>query len=220
MDEGQTALHRECELMEFLESVDPYQYLTGYNKFNLDQKSKDAIEHFGKEIKAPKELDIISQDLKVLGRREFQHLLRMRHQYQFLLKKQERAAKEASRPQKEEREKTEEELEAELEKELDATISRMDAEKKRKEKKERLVNKKTEQLNKMSYIQPTLENDEDLTLPRHVWDEWRTKGYEKIGEKSSDSEQSSEEESSEEDAKESSEESIDAEIMAVEEMAD
>jgi hypothetical protein len=72
----------------------------------------------------------------------------------------------------------------------------------------------------MSYIQPTLENDEDLTLPRHVWDEWRTKGYDKIGEKSSDSEQSSDEESSEEEAAEESEESIDAGIMAVEEMAD
>jgi len=96
----------------------------------------------------------------------------------------------------------------------------MDAEKKRREKKERLVNKKTEQLNKMSYIQPTLENDEDLTLPRHVWDEWRTKGYEKIGEKSDDSEASSSEESSSEFEKEDSDESIDAGIMAVEEMAD
>jgi hypothetical protein len=61
----------------------------------------------------------------------------MRHQYQFLLKKQERDAKQASKPQKVEREKTEEELEAELEKELDLTISRMDAEKKRRDKKER-----------------------------------------------------------------------------------
>lgn len=35
LDEGQTALHKECELMEFLESVDPYQYLTGYNKVTI-----------------------------------------------------------------------------------------------------------------------------------------------------------------------------------------
>ena len=66
-----------------------------------------------------------------------------------------------------------------------------------------------------------LENDEDLTLPRHVWDEWRTKGYERIGEKSDDSEESSSEESSSSEfEKESSDESIDAEVMAVEEMAD
>ena len=43
----------------------------------------------------------------------------MRHQYQALLKKQEKEAKQALRPQKEEREKTEEELEEELERELD-----------------------------------------------------------------------------------------------------
>jgi len=65
--------------MEFLESVDPYYYLTNYNKFILCQKSKDAQAHFGKELKTPADLTIYAEDLKVLGRREYQHLLRMRN---------------------------------------------------------------------------------------------------------------------------------------------
>jgi AdoMet-dependent rRNA methyltransferase SPB1 len=70
-EDGKNVLYNECEMIEFLESQDPYQYLTSYNKFIIDVKTKEAQEKFGKDLKTPKELEIITQDIKVLGRREF-----------------------------------------------------------------------------------------------------------------------------------------------------
>lgn len=171
----------------------------------------------------PDDLELYIGDLKVLGRREFQHLLRMKNQFQILTKQNARDLKNANKPAFVEKEKTEEEMEAELEKELDETISRMDAETKRKAKKENVLAKKSEERKKMSVIVgSTIENDEDLFLSRKMWDKVREKGFDKVGEKSDDDEpeadSSSEESESESDS--ASDESIDANVAQVEDMAE
>ena len=63
--------------MDFLQSQDPHEYLSTMNKFRLDEAAKEAI----KDLKPPKELKLICDDLKVCGRREFSDLLKLRYKY-------------------------------------------------------------------------------------------------------------------------------------------
>lgn len=95
-------------------------------------------------MKIPGDLKLILDDLKVCGRREFQVLLKLRHNYQHIKDAQAKAEHRANRKTVEVTEKTEEEKEAELDKELDATIARIDAAKKAKAKKDRVSAQKSE----------------------------------------------------------------------------
>ena len=72
------------------------------------------VAKYGNAAKVPGDLETLIGDLKLCGRREFQHLLRFRLNYQNLVKKEEREARLANKPKKVEVEKTEEEQEAEL----------------------------------------------------------------------------------------------------------
>jgi len=72
------------DLMDFLESEDPHAFLTKMNKFLYDKESKKIIEANMKELKPPVDLELIISDIKVVGRREFQLLLRLRHKYQIM----------------------------------------------------------------------------------------------------------------------------------------
>ncbi len=44
---GGPNLYAECDLMEFITSQNPHQYLSGFNKFRLSDEAKAAIEDMG-----------------------------------------------------------------------------------------------------------------------------------------------------------------------------
>ena len=79
-------------------------------------------------------------------------------------------------------------------------MKRMEKEKKRAAKKEKILADKSELRKKMSVIATTtLDNDEDLLMSRKLWDDVRRKGFEGVGDKS-DNEDSSEEEKGQDDS--------------------
>jgi len=53
----------------------------------MDVKSKEILAEKERVLKPPADLEAMVSDLKVLGRREYQHLLRLHHKYQTLLHK-------------------------------------------------------------------------------------------------------------------------------------
>ena len=69
-------------------------------------------------------------DIKLLGRREFSHLVRLKHKYQSIVdkeaKEKENAEKEANKPEEEELDE-----DAKIDMELEKTMARMEREKKR-----------------------------------------------------------------------------------------
>lgn len=67
----------ECDLMDYLQSQDPHEYLSTMNRFRLDEPAMTAI----KDLKPPKDLKLIVEDLKVAGRKEFSDLLKLRYKY-------------------------------------------------------------------------------------------------------------------------------------------
>jgi len=67
----------ECDLMDYLQSQDPHEYLSTMNRFKLDEPAMTAI----KDLKPPKDLKLIVEDLKVAGRKEFSDLLKLRYKY-------------------------------------------------------------------------------------------------------------------------------------------
>jgi len=74
-------LYEEIDFYDFLEAEDPYPFLTTCNKFIYDKTSVAIMDKHKAVLKPPKDLEEIITDLKVLGRREFQHLLKLRHRY-------------------------------------------------------------------------------------------------------------------------------------------
>ena len=70
-------------------------------------------------LKPPKDLPNIIADIKNCGRREMQHLLRLRHKYKMWDHAKKQDARDAARGPKVERVLTEEQEEAELDKQLD-----------------------------------------------------------------------------------------------------
>jgi len=101
------------------------------NKFNYDKEAEKVLTENAKVLNPPKDLMNIIADLKVIGRREMQHLLRLRHKYTIMVANKKQAERDANRPVKEVVPLTEEQEEAELEKELDETIARLEKDKKR-----------------------------------------------------------------------------------------
>lgn len=75
---NRTILYEEADFSDFMESQDPYQFLSTVNKFHLDQKYKQEIVPV---LKVPKELEEIVRDIKVLGKREMEILLRYRYKF-------------------------------------------------------------------------------------------------------------------------------------------
>ena len=86
-------------------------------------------------------------------------------------------------------------------------MKRMEKEKKRQAKKEKILADKSELRKKMSVIATTtLDNDEDLLMSRKLWDDVRRKGFEGVGEKSDNDDSSSEEEKGQDESDFSDEE--------------
>ena len=162
-------------------------------QFDIDNEAAQFFKDHPKEMKLPIDLQQICDDLKVCGRREMGILIRLRHKYQSVLEKQakvladeEAALKAAAQEPEDEDEK--------IDRELEETMKRMEREKKRQAKKEKVQHDKSELRKKMSVIATTvLDNDEDLTLSRKLWDEVAKKGFDGVGEKSDDDDDSEEE---------------------------
>jgi len=55
------------------------------NKFNYDKEAEKVLTENAKVLNPPKDLMNIISDLKVIGRREMQHLLRLRHKYTIMV---------------------------------------------------------------------------------------------------------------------------------------
>ena len=143
---------------------------------------------------------MICDDLKVCGRREMGQLIRIRHKYQEIVKR------EAKRIADEEKAKTKQDEEpededAKIDRELEETMLRIEKEKKRQAKKDKVAADKSELRKKMSVIATTtLDNDEDLMMSRKLWDDIRKKGFDRAGE-ASDDEKNGDQQSEDEETK-------------------
>lgn len=173
-------------------------------------------------LKVPDDFELILSDLKVLGRREYQNLLRIHHKYQNIIRN---AKQDQDRKVREESKIAEpEDPDAELDRQLEATLLRIEKEKKRQAKKERILKAKSDLRKKMSVIASSGidGNDEDLMLSRKIWDKLQEKGFEHIGDKTdSDSEEEEESEESSSDAEaEDSDDSVDSKQERVNKMAE
>lgn len=125
--DGALQLYAECDIMDFLQSADPHEYLTNFNKFLIDESAQKVLS----ELKHPKDLEIMVQDLKVCGRREYAELLKLKHLYNMSIEKKKQEINQAKRDAMPVVEKTQEELEAEVDRELEETIQKVEREKKR-----------------------------------------------------------------------------------------
>lgn len=169
--------------------------------------------------------------MKVCGRREYGLLIKLRHKYQEILKKEAKKVKEEETAKAKELEEPEDE-DDKIDRELDETMKRIEKEKKRLAKKEKVQADKSDLRKKMSVIATTtLDNDEDLLMSRKLWDDVRKKGFENAGEKSDESDtdeesndadkrQNSDFSDEEEDAESNSEDEIDEKEQAIAAMAD
>lgn len=142
--------------MEFLQSASPHEYLSGFNRFKITKEARSALEG----IRLPTDLDMMCEDLKTCGRREFSDLLKVRHKYQ--LRQNQSKTAEASKEEAP-ADLTPEQLAAEVDRELEKAIQRMEKDKKRKAKKDRLAEQKQDMMKKMSVIASANIN-EDLEL--------------------------------------------------------
>lgn len=198
-------------------------------QFTIDTEAASFFKIHTKEMKVPADLALMCEDLKVCGRREFAHLIRLRHKYQAIIA---RLAKQADQEESKQAAPTEEDAEAEIERALQETMQRVEKEKKRQAKKEKVAKDKSELRKKMSVIATTtLDNDEDLTMSAKLWDSVRKKGFERAGENSEEDESESDGEVSgdqdsasgsdvgESDASDSDSQ-LDEKAAAVERMAD
>ena len=152
-------------------------------------------------FKVPEDFEEMLQDIKVLGRREAGILLRMNHKYQNILNDVKVAEDKKTKALEEEAKALEPvDEDALLDQQLEATLHRIQREKKRVEKKERVLKAKSDLRKKMSVIASSGVDgdDEDLHLSQKLWDKVRAKGFDKVGEKSDDDD-SSEEVSEEEE---------------------
>ena len=88
-------------------------------------------------MKPPGDLQLICDDLKVGGRREYGLLIRMRHKYQMILSKAVKAQADSEKAKLKEAEGEEDE-DAKIDRQLEETMKRMEKEKKRVAKKEKV----------------------------------------------------------------------------------
>lgn len=132
---------------------------------NIDTKAKEIMEKHAKMFKPPEDFEEMLGDLKVLGRRECAILLRMHHKYQNVLSdKRHLAEKKVRAIEEEAKALIPVDEDAELDKALEATLHRIQKEKKRAEKKEKILKAKSELRKKMSVIATSGVdgNDEEL----------------------------------------------------------
>lgn len=116
-------------------------------------RAKEVLAKHAKIFKVPEDFEDMLQDIKVLGRREAGILLRMNHKYQNILNDVKIAQDKKTKALEEEAKALEPvDEDAELDKQLEATLHRIQREKKRAEKKERVLKVKSDLRKKMSVI--------------------------------------------------------------------
>ena len=67
--------------------------MSGFNKFLITDEFKEAL----KDIRKPADLELICEDLKICGRKEFSDLLKMRHSYNVAIDKKIKEIEEAKK---------------------------------------------------------------------------------------------------------------------------
>jgi hypothetical protein len=80
-------LYEDLDMIDFLNSEDPYPMLTNMNKIVLDKEAQRIFEEHAGALKPPSDLQFMIDDIKNCGRRDMQHLLRLRHKYKQLMYK-------------------------------------------------------------------------------------------------------------------------------------
>lgn len=167
-NEESMSLYHECEFMEFLKSTDPHSYLSGFNKFKMTDEAREAI----KDLKVPKDIEVICEDIKCCGRRELSELLKLRLRYVNAIQDANRAANEKKKEEADALRgpKTQEELEAQVDRELQETLDALEKQKKRQAKKQREAEQKQDMRKKMSVIaSTTIDNDDEMVLDKKTW---------------------------------------------------
>jgi len=155
------------DLSEFIQSQDPHEFLSTFNRIRIDDAGKEMI----KDLKPPSDLESMCLDLKCCGRRELSELLKLRYKYNVVIDRARKSEKEAKKALETEKEMTQEEIEALVDKQLDETIKRVESVKKKAAKKLRVEAAKQDIRKKMSVIAATsINNDEELMLDAKTWD--------------------------------------------------
>lgn len=176
-DLAKNMLHNTADLSDFFKSADAYEFLTKFNQFNVDNEAAQFFKDH-KALKPPVDLQIICDDLKVCGRREMGILIKLRHKYKNIIADAEKAVADVAKAERDAAKEPEDEDDR-IDRELEETMKRMEREKKKQAKKEKVLADKSELRKKMSVIATTmLDNDEDLTMSRKLWDDIRKKGFE------------------------------------------
>jgi len=101
-EDGINQLYAECDILDYLQSTDPHEYLSGFNKFKIDATAREVLNG----LKCPADLDDIVSDLKVCGRREYSELLKLRAMYNRSIERKEKEIKAANRAVMPAKEKT------------------------------------------------------------------------------------------------------------------
>lgn len=83
---ARNVLYVEADFIDFLESQDPFEYLTKFYALTFDSKAKEVLAAHPKVLKLPVDFHDMIKDLKVCGRREFSNLLRLHHKYQNIIR--------------------------------------------------------------------------------------------------------------------------------------
>jgi hypothetical protein len=98
----------EIELSEFLNSADPHEYLSSFNRIKMDAAGLAMIA----DLKPPGDLESFCMDLKCCGRRELSELLKLRYKFNVATDRAKKSEKEARKALEPEVEQTQEEIEA------------------------------------------------------------------------------------------------------------
>jgi AdoMet-dependent rRNA methyltransferase SPB1 len=106
-DATQNVFH-EIELSEFLQSADPHEYLSSFNRIKMDAAGLAMIA----DLKPPGDLESFCMDLKCCGRRELSELLKLRYKFNVATDRAKKSEKEARKALEPEVEQTQEEIEA------------------------------------------------------------------------------------------------------------
>ncbi|RCK64858.1 AdoMet-dependent rRNA methyltransferase SPB1 [Candida viswanathii] len=142
-EEGDYTLYHTMPIMEFIKEDDPIDKLGTLNKFDVPDKNED---HEWKIITKLKiftpELDECARDLKVLGKKEFKHLLRFRQKARDLLGLND---KEEKGPIEVEEDLNDEER---IDRELQELMQKMEKQKQKRTKKLREVRAQNKQASK------------------------------------------------------------------------
>jgi AdoMet-dependent rRNA methyltransferase SPB1 len=163
-DEVSLAVYKTVGLSEFLETKDPYKYLTTCSKFKIDDKCTNEI---FKVIKPPQALAAIVDDIKTLGKSDLTKLLKFRAKYIRHVDSERAKVNRAKKDAEEVKELTPEEIEKQNEDALNLKIKEKERQEKNRERKIQEKVKKQDYLQKMS-VMNTVNVQENVSIPLSI----------------------------------------------------